>query len=59
MYVSYLGATCKTYEEISDNLTIEALALRDACALACALAAERGYNRVIFQGMIVRLSNLS
>jgi hypothetical protein len=55
MYVSYLGATCKTYEEISDTLTIEALALRDACALA----ADRGYNRVIFEGMIVRLSNLS
>jgi hypothetical protein len=38
-------ATAKVYEGIVDPYIIEALALRDACTLA----AEKGYERVIFE----------
>jgi hypothetical protein len=41
----FIMATAKVYEGIVDPLIIEALALRDACTLA----AEKGYERVIFE----------
>jgi ribonuclease HI len=43
--VSFLAATCRSYQGLSDSLSVEAVALRDAVMLAV----KRGYQKLIFE----------